>query len=198
MRGQHFAAELKNWLKSIVGSPTTELGIGKLRSTVLTSRRSQRHSLALARGAVKGLTHVNGVLLEPQRGAFGKSVRRKLKKVVFFVDRKHFFRRSVCQSGARIGHRQKKRGGKSWKCRVISFTTGRAKKKGKMNSFTGICAVWSQPKDLQQQKTGSAGHAFSCSRKQNHHFLDQKPGVLRSGGNPHVLGLPTIIIIKKY
>ena len=74
-----------------------KFGIGSLRSTVLTSRRSQRHSLALAQGAEKGLKHVNGVLLKPRRGAFGTSVRRKLKKVVFFQDKKHFFRRSVCQ-----------------------------------------------------------------------------------------------------
>ena len=57
-----------------------KLGIGKLRSTVLTSRHNQRHSLALIQGAEKGLKQVNGVLLKPRRGAFGKSVRRKMKK----------------------------------------------------------------------------------------------------------------------
>jgi hypothetical protein len=112
--------------------------------------------LALAQGAKKALKRVNGVLLKPQRGAFGKSVRRKLKKVVFFGDRKHFFRRSVCQSGARIGHRQKKRGGKSWECRVISFTAGKAKKEGKMNYFTGICAVKSLAQRVTTTQTGSA------------------------------------------
>ena len=68
----------------------TKLEIGKLRSTILPSRRRRRHYLALAREAKKALKRVNGVLLKPQRGAFGKSVRRKLKKVVFFGDRKHF------------------------------------------------------------------------------------------------------------
>ena len=142
--------------------------------------------LALAQGAEKGIKQVNGALLKPRRGAFGKSVRRKLETVVFFGDRKHFFRRSVCQSGARIGHRQKKRWCKSWKCRVISFTAGKAKKEGKMNSFTGICAVKSLAQRVTTTETGSEGYAFSCSRKQNHHFLDPKPGVLRNGGNPHV------------
>ena len=66
------------------------LGIERLRSAVLTSRHNQRHSLALTQGAEKGLKHVNGVLLNPRSGAFGKSVRRILKKVLFFPDRKHF------------------------------------------------------------------------------------------------------------
>ena len=120
----------------------------------------------------RALKHVNGVLLKPRRGAFGKSVRRKLKKVVFFMDRKHFFRRSVCQSGARIGHRQKKRRGQSWKCRVMRFTAGRAKQEGKMNSFTGICAVKSLARRVTTRGGGSAVYAFSNSREQNHHFLD--------------------------
>ena len=88
----------------------TKLGIGKLGSTLVTIRRNQRHSLALAQGAEKGLKQVNGVLLQPQRGAFGKSVRRKLKKIMFFKDRTHFFRRPVCQSDARLSQKQKKRG----------------------------------------------------------------------------------------
>ena len=88
----------------------TKLEIGKLRNTMLPIRRMRLNCLVLAQRAKKGLKQVNGVLLKPRRGAFEKSVRRKLKKVVFFGDRKHFPRRSVCQSGARIGHRQKKRG----------------------------------------------------------------------------------------
>ena len=119
----------------------TKLGIGKLGSTFATARRSQRHSLALTQGAEKGLRQVSGVLLKPRRGTFGKSVRRKLKKVVFFENRKHFFRRSVCQSGARLGHKQKERGAENCKCRVMRFSAGRAKKEGEMNYFTGICAV---------------------------------------------------------
>ena len=153
MQGQHFATEFK---KSIVGSPATTLGIGKLGSAILPSRRKRRHYLALAPEAKKALKQVNGVLLDPRRGAFGKSVRRKLKKVVFFGDRKHFFRRSVCQSGARIGHRQKKRGGKSWECRVIRFTAGKAKTEGKMNYFTGICAVKSLARRVTTNETRSA------------------------------------------
>ena len=106
--------------------------------------------LALAQGAKKELKRVNGVLLKPQRRAFGKSVRRKLKKVVFFGDRKHFFRRSVCQSGARLGQKQKKRGAKDRRSRVMSFTQGEARFMAKLNLNTRICAVWSEPKDLQQ------------------------------------------------
>ena len=78
MQGQHFVAELKKRIKSIVTSPTTELGIGKLRSTILPSRHKQRHYLALAQEAKRRLKQVNGVLLKAQRVDFGKSVRRKL------------------------------------------------------------------------------------------------------------------------
>ena len=46
--------------------------------------------LALAQGAEKGLKQVNGALLKPRRGAFGKSVRRKLKKGVFFGEEAFF------------------------------------------------------------------------------------------------------------
>ena len=96
-----------------------------------------------------------------------------------------------------LGPEAKKRRGQSWKCKVISFTAGRAKKEGKMNYFTGICAVKSLARRVTTTEARSAGISFSCSRKQNHHFLDQKPGVLRSGGKWHRLGWPTIIIIKK-
>ena len=58
----------------------TKLGIGKLKSTVLTSRRSQRHALALAQGAEKGPKHVNGVLLKPRRGAFWEIRSTKIEK----------------------------------------------------------------------------------------------------------------------
>ena len=107
----------------------TKLEIGKLRSTMLPTRRMRLNCLVLAQGAKKALKRVNGVLLKPRRGAFEKSVRRKLKKVMFFGDRKHFPRRSVCQSGARIGHRQKKRGGKSWKCGSFVLQQERPKKR---------------------------------------------------------------------
>ena len=107
----------------------TKLEIGKLRSTMLPTHRMRLNCLVLAQGAKKGLKQVNGVLLKPRRGAFEKSVRRKLKKVVFFGDRKHFPRRSVCQSGARIGHRQKKGGCKSWKCGSFVLQQEGAKKR---------------------------------------------------------------------
>ncbi len=51
--------------------------------TLLTTRRMRLNCLALAQGAKKALKHVNGVLLDPRRGAFGKSVRRNLEKVMF-------------------------------------------------------------------------------------------------------------------
>ena len=62
----------------------TKFEIGKLRSTMLPTRRMRLNCLVLAQGAKKGLKQVNGVLLKPRRGAFGKSVRRKLKKSSVF------------------------------------------------------------------------------------------------------------------
>ena len=106
----------------------TKLGVGKLRSTILPSRRMRLNCLALAQGAKKALKRVNGVLLKPQRGAFGKSVRRELQTVVFFKDGKHFFRRSVCQSGVRLSHKQKKRGGKVGSAGSFVLAQGRPKK----------------------------------------------------------------------
>ena len=73
MRGQHFAAELKKSDKIDCQSPRAQLGIGKLRSAVLTGRHKQRHYLALAHKAKKPLKQVNGVLL-----GFWTSVQRKL------------------------------------------------------------------------------------------------------------------------
>ena len=78
MQGQHFAAELKKSDKIDCQSPRAKLGIGKLRSAVLTGRHKQRHYLALAQKAKRALQLVNGVLLNARRGAFWKSVRRKL------------------------------------------------------------------------------------------------------------------------
>ena len=79
MRVQHFAAEFENYIKSIVGSPTTKLGIGKLRSTLVTTRRGQRHPLAQAQGAKKSLKQVSGVLLKPQRGLLGNQFNENCK-----------------------------------------------------------------------------------------------------------------------
>ena len=108
----------------------TKLEIGKLRSTMLPTRRMRLNCLVLAQEAKKALKRVNGVLLKPRRGAFRKSVRRELKKV-FFVDRKHFFQRSVCQSGARLGQKQKKRGGKVANAASLVLQQGGPKKGSK-------------------------------------------------------------------
>ena len=78
--------------------------------------------------------------------------------------------------------RFKKRGGKSWECRVISFTAGKAKKDGKMNYFTGICAIKSLARRVTTNETQSATHAFSGSRKQNHDFLKNQ-GFCAAGEN---------------
>jgi len=110
----------------------TELGIGKLTSTILTSLRSQRHSLALTQGTEKGLKQVNGVLLKPRRGAFGTSVRRKLKKVVFPKQEALFPEVSLPEWRA-LKPQAKKEGGKSWKRRVIRVGAGKDKKEGKLN-----------------------------------------------------------------
>ena len=59
-------------------SPRAKLGIGKLSSAILTGRHKQRHYLARAQEARRACKQVNGVLLKAQRGAFWKSVQRKL------------------------------------------------------------------------------------------------------------------------
>ena len=151
--------------------------------------------LALAQGAKKTLTRVNRVLLDPRRGAFGKSVRRNLEKVMFFEDRKHFFRRSICQGGARLCQKQKKREAKDRRSRVMSFTQGEARFVAKLNLNTRNCAVKILSEGVTTTETQSAALSFSSSREQNHHFLHQKARVLRNGGNPHRLGWPAIIII---
>ena len=48
----------------------TKLEIGKLRSTMLPTRRMRLNCLALAQGAKKALKRVNGALLKPRWGAF--------------------------------------------------------------------------------------------------------------------------------
>ena len=70
VRGQHFAAELKKSSKIDCQSPRAKLGIGELRSAVLTSRRMRRHYPALAQKAKRALKQVNGVLLHAHRGGF--------------------------------------------------------------------------------------------------------------------------------
>ena len=54
-----------------------------LRSPILTGRHEQRDYLALAQMAKRALKQVNGVLLQPRRGTFGKSVDGNWKKYCF-------------------------------------------------------------------------------------------------------------------
>ena len=93
-------------------SPRAKLRIGKLGSPVLTGRHKQSDYLARAQKAQRALKHVNGVLLKPQRGAFCKSVQRKLYNVVFFKFRRHFLREVVFQGPYFVGQSQINRGAK--------------------------------------------------------------------------------------
>ena len=77
-RGGNLAAEFKKTDKIACQSPRAKLEIGKLRSPVLTGRHKQRRYLALAQKAKRALKQVNGVLLHARRGAFWKSIQRKL------------------------------------------------------------------------------------------------------------------------
>ena len=132
MRGQHFAAELKKLIKSMVGSPMTKSRNLKPAKYNLANSSHAAQLSGAGPGAKKALKRVNGVLLKPRRGAFGKSVRRKLKKkYVFFKEGKHFFRRSNCQSGARIGQKQKKRGVKVGNAGSCVLAQGEPKKRAK-------------------------------------------------------------------
>ena len=139
--------------------------------------------LVLAQGAKKGLKQVNGVLLKPRRGAFEKSVRRKLKKVVFFGDRKHFPRRSVCQSGARIGHRQKKRGGKSWKWGSFVLQQERPKKRANWIFLLGFAQLKVWPEELQQEKLNLRAYRFPAAGSKIIIFLIKNQGFCAAGEN---------------
>ena len=77
-RGGNLATELKKNDKIDCQSPRAELEIGRLRSPILTGRHKQRDYLALAQMEKRALKQVNGVLLQARRGAFWKSVRRKM------------------------------------------------------------------------------------------------------------------------
>ena len=154
----------------------TWLEIGKLRSTMLPIHRMRLNCLVLARGAKKGLKQVNGVLLKPRRGAFEKSVRRKLKKVVFFRDRKHFPRRSVCQSGARIGHRQKKRGCKSWKCGSFVLQQEGAKNRANWIILLGFAQYGVRQKNHNKQRLNLRGNRFPAAGSKIIIFLIKNKG----------------------
>ena len=65
-------------MRSVIGSPKAELEIARLRNPILTGRQSQCDYLALAQMAKKALKQVNEVLLQAQRRAFWKSVRREM------------------------------------------------------------------------------------------------------------------------
>jgi hypothetical protein len=77
-RGGNPAAELKKDNKIDCQSPRAELEIARLRSPILTGRHKQCDYLALAQMAKKALKRVNGVLFQARRGAFWKSVGRKM------------------------------------------------------------------------------------------------------------------------
>ena len=57
-------------MRSVIGSPSAELEIARLRNPILTSRQRQCDYLAMAQMAKKALKQVNEVLLQAQRGAF--------------------------------------------------------------------------------------------------------------------------------
>ena len=65
-------------MRSVIGGPTAELEIARLRNPILTGRQGQCDYLALAQMAKKALKHVNEVLLQAHRGAFWKSVGREM------------------------------------------------------------------------------------------------------------------------
>ena len=65
-------------MRSVIGSPSAELEIARLRNPILTGRHKQCDYLALAQMAKKALKHVNEVLLQARRGGGWKSVRRKM------------------------------------------------------------------------------------------------------------------------
>ena len=65
-------------MRSVIGRPKAELEIARLRNPILTGRHKQCDYLALAHVAKKALEQVNGVLLQARRGAFWKSVGRKM------------------------------------------------------------------------------------------------------------------------
>ena len=83
-------------------------------------------------------------------------------------------REVVSQCPYSMGQSQINGDAKDRKSRDMSFTQGEARLLAKLNLNTRICAVWSEPKDLQQQKTQSAWYAFSLCREQNNHFLVHK------------------------
>ena len=168
-------------MNSIVRGPISKLEIGKLRNTIWPTHRMRFNCLVLAQGAKKGLKQVNGVLLKPRRGAFEKSVRWKLKKVVFFRDRKHFPRRSVCQSGARIGHRQKKRGCKSWKCGSFVLQQEEAKKKANWIILLGFAQSGISQKIYNNRRQVLAPTRFPAAGSKIIIFLIRNQGFCAAG-----------------
>ena len=65
-------------MRSVIGSPKAELEIARLRNPILTGRHEQCDYLTLAQMAKKALKQVSEVLLQAQRGAFLKSIGRKI------------------------------------------------------------------------------------------------------------------------
>ena len=109
---------------------------------------------------------------------------------MFFKSKRHFLKNVVCQCPYFMGQRQINRGAINCKSGIMCFTNVRM-------TFWSVKVL--EPHDLrrmvQQTKTGPAATAYSLCGEQNPFIFVQKQLFLRSGGIPHVLGLPTIIII---
>ena len=69
---------LKNRVKSVIDDQELILASENWGFQMLTSLDKQSKNQALAQNAKRALFRVNGVLLKAQRGAFWKSVQRKL------------------------------------------------------------------------------------------------------------------------
>ena len=81
----------KKRIKSIVGSPATKLGIGKLRSTILPCCRMRLHSLALAQGAKKAVQTTKGGTFEATEGGFWEIRSTKIEKSSVFRGQEALF-----------------------------------------------------------------------------------------------------------
>ena len=61
-------------MRSVIGSPTAELEIARLRNPILTGHQRKCDYLALAQMAKKAFKQVNEVFLQTQKAAFFNSV----------------------------------------------------------------------------------------------------------------------------
>ena len=91
--------------------------------------------LALAQGAKKPLKHVNGVLLDSRRGAFGKSVRRKLKKNNVFKGQEALFPEVSLAKWRALGPEAKKEEGSKLEMQSHAFYNRESQKRGQNELF---------------------------------------------------------------